>query len=270
MTTKLLMVGRNMLKIRGWPVFRAVLLTALLLYLSGLLGRTISPAKTIVTITFDDGYSDQYEAAAILRVHGMRATYYIINKKIGQAGYLSWDELKRMQTEGNEIGGHTLTHPFLTDLQGYPLQHEICDSRVDFINRGFKTTSFAYSYGVHNDETDEVVAKCGFNSGRSVGGRQDTNPPELAYSIRTMDPVQADTTQVMLRGYIKQTERAGGGWVLLLFHHVCENCDKYSITPDAFSKFLDWLRVREPDGTVVRTVDEVIGGTPKPAVEAGW
>lgn len=257
------------MKSTWWHIIRALTIAALILFLSGLLGRAVSPAKTIVSITFDDGYADQYDAAAILRLHGMRATYYMISSKIGQPGYLSWDQMRNMATEGNEIGGHTFTHPVLTNLSGFPLQHEICDNRADLINHGFKVTSFAYSYGVYNAETKRVVEECGFNSARAVGGQQDTIPPQSLYAIHSMDAVQVDTTQVMLRGYIKQTERAGGGWVLLLFHHVCDGCDKYAISPGEFSKFLDWLKTREPDGTVVKTVDEVIGGLSKPAVTAG-
>ncbi len=253
-----------------WSILRATLITGLLLYLSGLLGRAISPAKTIVTITFDDGYADQFEAYAILRLHGMRATYYMINQDIGKPGYLTWEQLKQMQAEGSEIAGHTLTHPMLTQLTGYPLQQELCDGRADLIQHGFKVTSFAYPYGLSNAETDQVVQKCGYNSARGVGGRQDTIPPEQVFALHSMDAVLADTSQVTLRGYIKQTERAGGGWVVLLFHHICDGCDQYSFPPGEFSKFLDWLRQREADGTVVRTVDEVIGGAEKPAVNAGW
>lgn len=53
-------------------------------------------------------------------------------------------------------------------------------------------------------------------------------------------------------------EANGGGWVPLVFHHVCDNvCDSYSITPADMAAFLDWLTPRAAQGTVVRTMAEV-------------
>ncbi len=262
------MAGPELLTKRWWQVIHAAVLTCLILYLAGIFGRAISPIKTIISITFDDGYADQYLAASILRLHGMQGTFYIITGKIGQAGYLSWQQLTDMQSTGSEIGGHSITHPNLTSLHGYALRHEICDGRIDLIEHGLRVTSFAYPYGMQNEETIQAVAACGYNSGRGVNGQRETIPPKNLYALRIADPVQNTTTQTALRGYVKQAERAGGGWVQLLIHHVCENCDPYSITPAEFSKFLDWLRQREPDGTVVRTIDQVIGGAVQQPVPA--
>ena len=239
-------------------VSRAILLCLLLLGLSGLLGRRYLPVKTVVSITFDDGYADQVDAQAILRLHGMRGTFYIITGKVGQPGYMTWEQLGTLQAEGSEIGGHTITHPNLIQLQGDALRREICGGRDALLAHGLAVTSFAYTYGTFNQTTEQVVAGCGFTSGRSVNGRLETIPPAEPYNLRAWDAVQASTTQVELRGYVKQAERAGGGWVDLIFHHVCDGCDPYAITPRDFSAFLDWLRLREPDGTVVRTVGEVM------------
>lgn len=244
----------------AWRVARAVVLTLLLFGLTGLIGRTYTPPKTVVSITFDDGYADQYDAQAILRLHGMSGTFYIISGKVGQPGYMTWEQLAALQAQGSEIGGHTITHPNLKNLHGDALRHEICDGRAALMAHGFNVTSFAYTFGNFDETTEQVVASCGFTSGRSVNGRLESIPPSQPYNLRAWDAVQSTTTLTQLRGYVKQAERAGGGWVDLIFHHVCEGCDPYSITPKDFSAFLDWLRQRAPDGTVVRTVGEVMDG----------
>jgi len=50
--------------------------------------------------------------------------------------------------------------------------------------------------------------------------------------------------------------------VQLVFHHLCDQCDAYAITPENFKLLLDWLEPRAASGTVVRTTAGVIGGTP--------
>ena len=58
--------------------------------------------------------------------------------------------------------------------------------------------------------------------------------------------------------YVRRAERHGGGWVVLLFHHVCHRCDSYAIERRTLGSFLDWLRPRAAHGTFVRTVGSVM------------
>jgi len=65
---------------------------------------------------------------------------------------------------------------------------------------------------------------------------------------------------------VTSAEQGGGGWVQLVFHHLCSGCDAYSITPADFTALLDWLQPRAASGTVVETTAEVIGGPVSPPV----
>jgi hypothetical protein len=58
----------------------------------------------------------------------------------------------------------------------------------------------------------------------------------------------------------------GGGWVQLVFHHLCDGCDAYSITPANFDSLLDWLQDQAVNNVVVRTTHEVIGGSVQPPI----
>ncbi len=72
---------------------------------------TARPAQaTIVTLTFDDGDADNFAAAELLRQQGLHATFFIPSGLVGTPGYMTWDELKQLQQDGNEIGGHSLDH----------------------------------------------------------------------------------------------------------------------------------------------------------------
>ena len=64
-----------------------------------------------------------------------------------------------------------------------------------------------------------------------------------------------------------EAQANGGGWVQLVFHHLCSQCDAYSITPADFTALLDWLQPRAASGTVVMTTAEVIGGPVRPPVQ---
>ena len=48
------------------------------------------------------------------------------------------------------------------------------------------------------------------------------------------------------------------GWVIFVFHRICDRCGAYSTTLEQFTALLDWLGPRAARGTVVKTVGEVM------------
>jgi peptidoglycan/xylan/chitin deacetylase (PgdA/CDA1 family) len=83
-----------------------------------------------VALTFDDGCeTDLLAAAPILRQAGFSATFFITSGRLGQPGYLSNAQLTELNGQGFEIGCHSMTHPYLTDLDEAGLRHEIRDSK---------------------------------------------------------------------------------------------------------------------------------------------
>jgi peptidoglycan/xylan/chitin deacetylase (PgdA/CDA1 family) len=229
-------------------------------------------APTVVTIQFDDGSADQYGALAILNAHGMHATFYVNTGFIGDSTHMSWSQLGDLFAAGNEIGGHTLTHAHLKHLKTADARHEVCDDRVAIYNHGFQPTSFAYPFGEFDAGVKQIVHDCGYNSGRGVSGVDDrrtfaeTIPPLDAYATRTPPNPKQGTTVATIEGYVTAAETHGGGWVQLVFHHLCDGCDAYSISPANFTALLDWLQPRAASGTVVETTTQVIGGPLNPPV----
>jgi peptidoglycan/xylan/chitin deacetylase (PgdA/CDA1 family) len=89
------------------------------------------PEGRNVTITFDDGCeTDLLAAAPILRQNDFSATFFVICGRLGKPGYLSCEQLKELSAQGFEIGCHSMTHPYLTDLDENGLRHEILDAKV--------------------------------------------------------------------------------------------------------------------------------------------
>lgn len=231
--------------------------------------------QTVVTISFDDTNLDQYTAARpLLQAHGMHATFFVNSGFVDTADHMSWAQLADLAADGNEIAGHTIDHDNLKPLKEAAARHEVCDDRVALFDHGFQPTSFAYPLGSFDDGTKAVVAACGYNSGRNVSGVNDrrvfaeTIPPLDAFATRTPSNPKSGTTLETIEGYVTAAEQNGGGWVQLVFHHVCDHCDAYSITPADLQGLLDFLASRAAAGTVVRTTQEVIGGPVQPPVPA--
>jgi len=229
-------------------------------------------AATVVSIQFDDGSAVQYGALAIMNANGMHATFYVSSAFIDDSTHLSWAQLGDLFAAGNEIGGHTLTHAHLKHLKTADARHEVCDDRVAIYNHGLQPTSFAYPFGEFDAGVKQIVHDCGYNSGRGVSGVDDrrtfaeTIPPLDAYATRTPPNPKQGTTVATIEGYVTAAEQHGGGWVQLVFHHLCDGCDAYSISAANFTALLDWLQPRAASGTVVETTAQVIVGPVQPPV----
>jgi len=83
-----------------------------------------------VAITFDDGSeTDLISAAPVLLQLGFGATFYITNQWLGKRGYLSQGQLRELSALGFEIGCHSMTHAYLTDLDENGLHREISEAK---------------------------------------------------------------------------------------------------------------------------------------------
>ena len=188
---------------------------------------------------------------------------------------MNWAQLDSLAADGNEIGGHTLTHVDLTTISLAAAQTEVCSDRQELVNRGFPAVDFAYPYGASNAAVEQIVQGCGYSSARANSGLwnncdacpySETIPPADTYATRTAgSPTQA-TTLVDLQGYVTQAETHGGGWVQITFHQLCtphnlpDGCDVNSTPLATMTAFLDWLQPRSATGTVVKTVQEALAG----------
>src|SRR5579864_1918954 len=71
-----------------------------------------------VCITFDDGCeTDLLCAAPALKELSFAATFYITVGFLGRPGYLSEAQVRELHRLGFEVGCHSKTHPYLTDIE---------------------------------------------------------------------------------------------------------------------------------------------------------
>lgn len=222
--------------------------------------------QTIVSLTFDDGTATQFQADQMLADHGMDGTFYINSSRIGANDYyMTWGQLERLARHGNEIGGHTAHHANLPLTDATEARRQICLDRVNLLSQGFDAKNFAYPHGANNASVREMAQSCGYNSARSTSSAvAESIPPQDPYAIRVGT---GSGDLAVLKNAVMQAEQSGGGWVPIVFHQICNACDSNWIRTVDFKAFLDWLQPRAGNGTVVRTVDEVIGGPLQAAVQ---
>lgn len=232
-----------------------------------------APGQTVVTITFDDGRGSNIRDAHIMDTNGLHGTFFINSSFINTPmDFMTRDDLNWLATHGDEIAGHTLDHPHLTQLDPKKAKIEICGDRANLMDWGFPVRNFAYPFGEHNPEVEQIVADCGYNSARSFSNAEQTAddiPPANPYSI--VSPVQA-TPQWTLENLQSAVQGVlpGGGWLVFVFHGTCpETCSDITVSEDLFSQFAHWLGEEQRQGLlIIRTVGEVMGGPVQPAPES--
>ena len=264
---------------RKWARTAVTAMGIVALAISGLTALAFpaqAAAPTVVSLTFDDGNADQLTAAQIMNNVGLDGTFYITSGVINSPNYLTVANLQGLAANGHEIAGHTVTHPDLVTLPSDEATRQVCNDRVNLTNWGFAVTSFAYPFASSNAATEGIVRNCGYNSARGLGDIKtrfscagcplaESIPPGNAYNTAAPDQVDNTWTLADLQRSVTQAESVGG-WIQLTFHHIAaSSADPLNVTPTVFQQFAAWLKAR-PATTTVKTVNQVIGGTLKPAV----
>lgn len=128
--------------------------------------QDVDRGRPRIVITFDDGcQTDLIAATPLLRDAAFNATFYIVAGFLGQRGYLSRAQLRELADLGFEIGCHSMTHPYLTDVGAERLHAEIvvAKQRLEQLI-GRRVDHFSCPGGRWNRALAEFARKAGYRS----------------------------------------------------------------------------------------------------------
>ena len=178
----------------------------------------------MISITFDDGWKNQYTRAfPVLDRYGIKGTFYIISRMPEYMlhegeGRMNDEEIRILSNKGHEIGAHSQTHPHLQISMPWKVRREVEGSKKDLEDRGFKIEAFCYPYGRRNWFVDRVVANFGFLGARLAHGEYNTNTTDKfhleAKCLRNF------TTLEEVKNWI---DNAMDKWLILVFHQIENN-----------------------------------------------
>ena len=129
-------------------------------------------------ITFDDGYRNVLEnALPTLEALGFTSTNYFVASQLGggnvwdykkgvpHSDLMTAEEVRRWAQSGQEVGSHTLNHPFLPKMSPELAANEIRNSR-DVLEQviGAPVESFCYPYGGESPALRDIVREAGYSN----------------------------------------------------------------------------------------------------------
>jgi peptidoglycan/xylan/chitin deacetylase (PgdA/CDA1 family) len=136
------------------------------------------PGRNIL-ITFDDAYRSIIPALAEMKQAGIGSgIVFVVGGQIG--GTNEWDrsrgvpplslmtaeELQEAQSQGFEIGAHSMTHPDMSRLDESELRRETAEALDSIAAAGLsRPRSFAYPHGSHSEAVRGAVARAGGTMG---------------------------------------------------------------------------------------------------------
>ena len=157
--------------------------------------RPMRPGSYLVTI--DDGYRSVLELGwPILRAAGIHPVLFVLPELVGGGAewmdsasgeaLLSWDELRRLATEGVELGVHGLDHTVLTNQPRAVLRRHTVDARDQLEHHtGTRARAFAYPEGRWDSAAHHAVIDAGYEVAFSVhDGHDRWTVPRLDVTAR--------------------------------------------------------------------------------------
>jgi peptidoglycan/xylan/chitin deacetylase (PgdA/CDA1 family) len=145
----------------------------------------------LLHVTFDDAFQSVLDVVPVLERLGVPATVFAcsdladggrtfpIMRLPGDADppaadlrTLSWDGLRALVERGHEVGSHTASHPFLSQISARELRRELVDSRERLeAGLGRPCRFLAYPYGDHDERVREAARQAGYDAAFALPGR---------------------------------------------------------------------------------------------------
>ncbi|QQS20266.1 polysaccharide deacetylase family protein [Candidatus Saccharibacteria bacterium] len=224
--------------------------------------REVTPvpySRAIVSVSFDDGWANQYTAARpVLNGLGFKSTFYAISGTLNTTYYMTGAQAKSLHTDGHEIASHSVTHSNFTNLSATQMTNEFANSQIALQNLlGAPVTSFAYPYGAYTT-ANLNTGKTYYNNQRSIDPGYNYRDAIDATKLKAIVVTNAMTTaevQNLIDNAIAQKS-----WLILTYHEIATSPVIPSntagmVTPANFNLHMNYLKNK---GVSVQTVKSAL------------
>ncbi|MCU4186177.1 polysaccharide deacetylase family protein [Acidiferrimicrobium sp. IK] len=161
--------------------------------------RTTGADARTVFLTFDDGFTSFGKMAVpALSARGFHATVFVPSGWVGKPAawvetggatptVMSWPQLRGLDPDQVEVGGHGHSHVALDRLTDDELRAELTGGRrVLAEGIGRPPTLLAYPFGYHTAKVRRAAAEAGYSDACEVGYGLQPSPGARRYALRRL------------------------------------------------------------------------------------
>ena len=137
----------------------------------------------IVTTSWDDGHKLDLKLAILLEKYSIPATFYVSpeDRELQRKDLLNNTQVKALsKNKLFEIGGHTITHPVLTDIPLSQAEKEIKESKK-YLEKlvGGKILMFCPPKGLYNQDIKKLIKEAGYLGSRTIQTFRTKSPTDF-------------------------------------------------------------------------------------------
>ncbi len=181
-----------------------------------------------ISYTFDDGCPNQLPVAVpLFNEFGLHLTLFTIT---GQAP--DWQGLQRAADQGHEVAGHTVTHPFLSDLSVAEQTAELRDSQADINAHILGPTCLTMAYPYCITSTAGLCAQYYIAARGCQGFIEGSTPGDFMNVSSLICGAEGSVQTAADFNGNCETAASMKGWCVFLLHGI-DNDGGYSPLPSA-------------------------------------
>ncbi len=213
--------------------------------------------QAALSLTFDDSRAVHLDVVAPeLNKRHLRATFFLIVSKTTRL-----EDWQKLQSQGHEIGNHSVTHEHATDLNKAGEELQVEDAKK-FLDSNFKSDiiTFAYPYTevspglLYWVRRYDFAARGGRGDGTLVYIKSDVQPDW--YNLPSQ-PSYTKYDAATYRSWIDK-DLSLKAWTILQIHGIGDASTGFEPIPsNTFLEFLDYVKAMEPRGLWVAPFGEV-------------
>lgn len=204
-----------------------------------------------VTFSYDDGITQDIRLIELLNKYGLKCTFNLNSELLGNKGILIRNEQRishykihpedvKYVYEGHEIAVHTLTHPFLPELDEAQIVHQVEQDRLNLSELAeYEVIGMAYPCGGANND-DRVAGiikdKTGVKYSRTITS---SNSFELQDNLYRFNPTVSHFEDLMDIGKRFLELKADKPQILYVWGHSFE----MDFEPDNWSKLEEFFKL---------------------------